>query len=162
MKSLLFTAILSLRKRSEQILIKFAILLQVRLTHAQTFFRGVASPSDVNIAQISNVSNFSEHKLYFIYSFRSIANQNSVRYSDSTSYFKKYSSSKCKQTVCLHTDLTSTLNWKFPFKKTQLVLSSEMPKILIFIHESKNHVHQIDFLNLASKHVVKGTVQPFD
>jgi hypothetical protein len=41
MKSLLFTAILSLRERSEQILIKFAILLQVRLTHAQTFFRGV-------------------------------------------------------------------------------------------------------------------------
>jgi hypothetical protein len=41
MKSLLFTAILSLRKRSEQILITFAILLQVRLTHAQTFFRGV-------------------------------------------------------------------------------------------------------------------------
>ncbi len=41
MKSLLFTAILSLRKRSEQLLIKFAILLQVRLTHAQTFFRGV-------------------------------------------------------------------------------------------------------------------------
>jgi hypothetical protein len=41
MKSLLFTAILSLRKRSEQILINFAILLQVRLTHAQTFFRGV-------------------------------------------------------------------------------------------------------------------------
>ena len=41
MKSLLFTAILSLRKRSEQILIKFAILLQVRLTHAHTFFRGV-------------------------------------------------------------------------------------------------------------------------
>jgi hypothetical protein len=41
MKSLLFTAILSLRKRSEQILSKFAILLQVRLTHAQTFFRGV-------------------------------------------------------------------------------------------------------------------------
>ena len=32
------------------------------------------------------------------YSFRSIANQNGVRYSDSTSYFKKYSSSKCKQT----------------------------------------------------------------
>jgi hypothetical protein len=42
MKSLLFTSILSLRKCSEQILIKFAILLQVRLTHAQTFFRGVA------------------------------------------------------------------------------------------------------------------------
>jgi hypothetical protein len=41
MKSLLFTAILSLRKRSEQLLVKFAILLQVRLTHAQTFFRGV-------------------------------------------------------------------------------------------------------------------------
>jgi hypothetical protein len=42
MKSLLFTAILSLRKRSEQLLIKFAILLQIGLTHAQTFFRGVA------------------------------------------------------------------------------------------------------------------------
>jgi hypothetical protein len=37
------------------------------------------------------------------YSFRSIEDQNGVyRYSDSTSYFKKYSSSKCKQTVCLH------------------------------------------------------------
>ena len=45
MKSLLFTAILNLRKRSEQILIKFAILLQVRLTHAQTFFRGVGKPA---------------------------------------------------------------------------------------------------------------------
>ncbi len=43
MKSLLFTATLSLRKRSERLLIKFAILLQVRLTHAQTFFRGVTS-----------------------------------------------------------------------------------------------------------------------
>ena len=31
-----------------------------------------------------------------------MTNQNGVRYSDSTSYFKKYSSSKCKQTVCLH------------------------------------------------------------
>ena len=41
MKSFLFTAILSLQKRSEQFLIKFAILLQVRLTHAQTFFRGI-------------------------------------------------------------------------------------------------------------------------
>ena len=35
--------------------------------------------------------------------------QNGVTYSESTSYFKKYSSSKCKQTVCLHTNLTSTL-----------------------------------------------------
>ena len=45
MKSLLFTAILSLRKRSEQLLIKFAILLQIGLTHAQTFFRGVPRSS---------------------------------------------------------------------------------------------------------------------
>jgi hypothetical protein len=44
------------------------------------------------------------------YSFRSIANQNGVRYSDSTSYFKKYSSSKCRQTVCLH------YGFDFPFK----------------------------------------------
>ena len=65
--------------------------------------------SNVNIAQISNVSNFSEHKLYS-YSFRSIANQNGVRYSDSTSYFKKYSNSKCKQTVCLHYGLDFPFN----------------------------------------------------
>jgi hypothetical protein len=92
--------------------------------------------SNVKIAQISNVSNFSEHKLLgdtppppprsptilgeninvkFACSGKlycaplkqddahtPMANQNSVRYSDSTSYFKKYSSSKCKQTVCLH------------------------------------------------------------
>jgi hypothetical protein len=45
MKSLLFTAILSLRKRSEQLLIKFAMLLQIGLTHAQTFFRGVRAYS---------------------------------------------------------------------------------------------------------------------
>jgi hypothetical protein len=44
------------------------------------------------------------------YSFRSIANQNSVRYSDSTSYFKKYSSSKCKPTVCLHYGLDFHFN----------------------------------------------------
>ena len=44
------------------------------------------------------------------YSFRSIANQNGVRYSDSTSYFKKYSSSKCKQTVCLHYGLDFPFN----------------------------------------------------
>jgi hypothetical protein len=44
------------------------------------------------------------------YSFRSIANQNGVRYSDSTSYFKKYSSSKCKQTVCLHYGLDFHFN----------------------------------------------------
>ena len=67
--------------------------------------------SNLNIAQISNVSNFSEHKLYFI--FRSIANQNGVRYSDSTSYFKKYSSSKCKQTVCLHYGLDFHFNIKY-------------------------------------------------
>jgi hypothetical protein len=48
------------------------------------------------------------------YSFRSIANQNGVRYSDSTSYFKKYSSSKCKQTVCLHYGLDfHKMSWHF-------------------------------------------------
>jgi hypothetical protein len=55
------------------------------------------------------------------YSFWSIANRSGVRYSDSTSYFKKYSSSKCKQTVCLHTDLTSTLRlavYPFYFQST--------------------------------------------
>jgi hypothetical protein len=48
------------------------------------------------------------------YSFRSIANQNGVRYSDSTSYCKKYSSSKCKQTVCLHYALDFHFNIYFP------------------------------------------------
>jgi hypothetical protein len=50
------------------------------------------------------------------YSFRSIANQNGVRYSECTSYFKKYSSSKCKQTVCLHYGLD------FPFKMSMFKL----------------------------------------
>jgi transcriptional regulator GlxA family with amidase domain len=58
--------------------------------------------SNVNIAQISNVSGIFLNINSFSYSFRSIANQNGVTYSDSTSYLKKYSSSKCKQTVCLH------------------------------------------------------------
>jgi hypothetical protein len=84
----------------------------------------------VNIAQISNVSNFSEHKLYFI------ANQNGVRYSDSTSYFKKYSSSKCKQTVCLHYGLDfhfkNYVGYNNPFVRTLLSIN--------FIHNiiSKN------------------------
>ena len=56
MKSLLFTAILSLRKRSEQLLIKFAILLQVRLTHAQTFFRGVGNGLMSHIRETSKVT----------------------------------------------------------------------------------------------------------
>ena len=51
------------------------------------------------------------------YSFRSIANQNGVRYSDSTSYFKKYSSSKCKQTVCLHYGRDSPFNDIFHARK---------------------------------------------
>jgi hypothetical protein len=45
------------------------------------------------------------------YSFRSIANQNGVRYSDSTSYFRKYSSSKCNQTICLHYGLDFHFNF---------------------------------------------------
>ena len=47
----------------------------------------------------------------------SVANQNSVRYLVHISYYFKYSSSKCKQSVCLNVnkafvyilDLTSTL-----------------------------------------------------
>ena len=48
-----------------------------------------------------------------------------VRYSDSTSYFKKYSSSKCKQTVCLHYGLD------FHFK-TLATRESMFVKILYF------------------------------
>jgi hypothetical protein len=64
--------------------------------------------SNVNIAPISNVSNFVNINS-ISYSFRSIANQNGVKYSDSTSYFK-YSSSKCKQTVSLHYGLDFHFN----------------------------------------------------
>ncbi len=39
-------------------------------------------PSDINIAQISHLSNF-----WFIYSFTSIANQNRLTFSYSISYF---------------------------------------------------------------------------
>jgi hypothetical protein len=52
------------------------------------------------------------------YSFRSIANQmvlDGLRYSDSTSYFKKFSSSKCKQTVCLHYGLDFQGKWQYNF-----------------------------------------------
>ena len=45
------------------------------------------------------------------YSFRSIANQNDVRYSDS---------SKCKQTVCLHYGLD--FRFKHGFKIMQIVI----------------------------------------
>ena len=58
MKSLLFTAILSLRKRSERLLIKFAILLQVRLTHAQTFFRGVVMDGFCRYAHARVITDF--------------------------------------------------------------------------------------------------------
>ena len=43
------------------------------------------------------------------YSFRSIANQNGVRYSYSTSYFKKYSVQNVNKPFVYITDLTSTL-----------------------------------------------------
>ena len=56
------------------------------------------------------------------YSFRSIANQNGVRYSDSTSYFKKYSSSKCKQTVCLHYGLDFHFNVRKQWLRTALLV----------------------------------------
>ena len=44
-----------------------------------------------------------------LYSFKIISNQQWVRYGDSSSFLKKYNSSKCKQSVCLHCDWTSPL-----------------------------------------------------
>jgi hypothetical protein len=45
-------------------------------------------PADINIAQILHLSNFFELKrLVYLYSFTSIANQKSVRYSVNISYF---------------------------------------------------------------------------
>ena len=44
------------------------------------------------------------------YSFRTLANQNSGKYSDCSWYFKKYSHSQCKQSVCLHHGLYPTLS----------------------------------------------------
>ena len=63
------------------------------------------------------------------YSFRSIANQNGVRYSDSTSYFKKYSSSKCKQTVCLHYGLD--FHFKFALNTTRKIACTDVNVKLI-------------------------------
>ena len=63
------------------------------------------------------------------YSFRGIANQNGVRYSDSTSYFKKYSSSKCKQTVCLHYGL----DFHFKCSPTDLIFTNtKIIDVLVF------------------------------
>jgi hypothetical protein len=88
------------------------------------------------------------------YSFRSIANQHGVRYSDSTSYFKKYSSSKCKQVVCIHYGLD------FHFK---IGFSSRYKKIFPWLwHHAypKMDVHtkdggmQTDFIYFKSVSVI--------
>ena len=59
-----------------------------------------------------------------------MANQKGVRYSDSTSYLKKYSSSKCKQTVCLHYGLDFHFNFPMLFSNRTLYL-----RILTCRHE---------------------------
>ena len=59
------------------------------------------------VTQIETLSKFrifrtcSELKLWFIFIYEHIANQNSVRFSVSIIFYK-FRSSKCKQSVCLH------------------------------------------------------------
>ena len=67
---------------------------------------------DINIAKFRIFWTVSDLKLSF-YSFTNITNQNSVRYSVSISYFTKYSSSRCKQSVCLHYELDGTFKDAF-------------------------------------------------
>ena len=44
------------------------------------------------------------------YAFRTITNQNNAKYSYGSSYFTKYSDSKCKQSICLLYGLYPTFN----------------------------------------------------
>jgi hypothetical protein len=69
-----------------------------------------------------------------IFRIRRIANQNGIRYSDSTSYFKKYSSSKCKQTVCLHYGLD------FHFKGRRRMTFAQLFCILPDLSKTENFV----------------------
>jgi hypothetical protein len=78
------------------------------------------------------------------YSLRSIANQNGVRYSDHTSYFKKYSSSKCKQTVCLHYGL----DFHFNFTIKWLMVRTTGRESLIKSHQKLTYVIPITRIHI--------------
>jgi hypothetical protein len=105
--------------------------------------------------------NINSISLYFI------ANQNGVRYSDSTSYFKKYSSSKCKQTVCLHYGLDFHFKLNSPEEHVDgvggggavfipifrlqifIFLLLFLPQIFIFFHQySYSHCFRTPVFNI--------------
>ena len=56
-------------------------------------------PSDLNTVEILHFSSLFELKLWFIFIYEHIANQNSVRFSVSIIFYK-FRCSKCKQNVC--------------------------------------------------------------
>ncbi len=88
---------------------------------------------DLKIVGFPHFSDFSELKLWFIFIYEHIANQNSVRFSVSVTFYK-FRSSKCKQSVCLHYGLD------FYFKENvldfrtfcQLNTGGEVVKLLDF------------------------------
>ena len=58
-------------------------------------------PSDLNIAKFRIFRTFSELKLWFIFIYENIANQNSVSFFSVTIIFYKFRGWKCKRSVCL-------------------------------------------------------------
>ena len=50
---------------------------------------------------------------------------------------KKYSSSKCKQTVCLHTDLTSTLSFRCLYTVRKIFIEHHIYTILKYYVDDK-------------------------
>ncbi len=71
----------------------------------------VAECSDLNIVEFCIFRTFSELKLWFIFIYEHIANQNSVRFPVSIIFYK-FRSSKCTQSVCLHNGLDFHFKYK--------------------------------------------------
>jgi hypothetical protein len=77
-------------------------------------------PTDINIAQILHLSNFFELKRTVVY----IHLQLRV-------LFYKYSSSKCKQILCLHYGLDMVFNYKLPIVRLYTVMHESIPGVTI-------------------------------
>ena len=77
---------------------------------ARVYNGGHSDLKIVEIARFLNSGLFSELKLWFILIHDHIAKQSSVRFSVSIIFYK-FRSSKCKQSVCLHYGLHTTLRY---------------------------------------------------
>ena len=72
----------------------------------------LAECSDLNIVEFRIFRTFSELKLWFIFIYEHIANQNSVRFPVSINYFTNFAVQNVHKAFVYTTDLISTLNIK--------------------------------------------------